>query len=228
MITALQFLQEVLPSFNGDASKVTIAGQSSGASMVRALLAAPTASSLFNNAILQSDPMDYGFLTTSTFSILNNFFISQLSCDASDTSCLSGMSTDDVLDASLEVFGAAMSLDASAGAFEPMRPVKDGSLIITTLDATETFPGQTKTVLVSTVRDEAGPAIYGSYTDFVSESNLSSLVNATLGSPRTATILNSSFYAVPASYAANVSTFDARVQLEDLGTDQIWRCPAWT
>jgi carboxylesterase type B len=57
VINALQFLKRVLPSFNGDPSKVTIAGQSSGATMVRALLATPSADNLFQSAILQSDPM---------------------------------------------------------------------------------------------------------------------------------------------------------------------------
>lgn len=57
MTLALQFLQKVLPSFNGDEKKITIAGQSSGATMVRALLATPTASSLFKTASLHSDPM---------------------------------------------------------------------------------------------------------------------------------------------------------------------------
>lgn len=57
MITALQFLQKVLPSFNGDTTKITIAGQSSGATMVRALLAAPSASGLFKGAGIHSDPM---------------------------------------------------------------------------------------------------------------------------------------------------------------------------
>ena len=57
LIVALQFLQKVLPSFNGDTSKITIAGQSSGASLVRALLATPSASSLFKSANLHSDPM---------------------------------------------------------------------------------------------------------------------------------------------------------------------------
>lgn len=56
-INALKFLKNVVPSFGGSPSKITIAGQSAGATMVRALLAAPSASSLFNNAILHSDPM---------------------------------------------------------------------------------------------------------------------------------------------------------------------------
>ena len=57
VINALQFLKRVLPSFNGDPAKVTIAGQSSGATMVRALLATPSADGLFQSAIMQSDPM---------------------------------------------------------------------------------------------------------------------------------------------------------------------------
>lgn len=57
VVIALHFLKKVIPSFGGDASKVTIAGQSSGANMIRALLAAPSAASLFKQAILQSDPM---------------------------------------------------------------------------------------------------------------------------------------------------------------------------
>lgn len=56
-VTALQFLQMVAPSFGGDASQITVDGQSSGANMIRALLAAPSVSDLFQYAILQSDPM---------------------------------------------------------------------------------------------------------------------------------------------------------------------------
>ena len=57
VVNALQFLKKVLPAFGGDPSKITLAGQSSGASMIRTLLAAPSASLLFRSAILQSDPM---------------------------------------------------------------------------------------------------------------------------------------------------------------------------
>lgn len=57
VINALKFLQKILPSFGGDRSKITLAGQSSGANLIRALLAVPSASSLFQSAILQSDPM---------------------------------------------------------------------------------------------------------------------------------------------------------------------------
>jgi len=57
IVTALNFLQRVVPSFGGCSSKITLAGQSSGATMIRALLAAPSASPLFQSGILQSDAM---------------------------------------------------------------------------------------------------------------------------------------------------------------------------
>lgn len=56
-MNSLKFLQKVAASFGGNANKITVVGQSSGAHMIRALLAAPSASSLFQSAILQSDPM---------------------------------------------------------------------------------------------------------------------------------------------------------------------------
>lgn len=57
IIACLKFLHTVLPSFGGDVSKITIAGQSSGANLIRALLATPSAAPLFQSAILHSDPM---------------------------------------------------------------------------------------------------------------------------------------------------------------------------
>lgn len=57
VITALNFLRRILPGLNGNPDKIIVAGQSSGASMVRALLATPSAAGLFQSAILQSDPM---------------------------------------------------------------------------------------------------------------------------------------------------------------------------
>ena len=56
-VTALNFLRMVLPSFGGSPNKITLAGQSSGASAIRALLGTPSAASLFRSAILQSDTM---------------------------------------------------------------------------------------------------------------------------------------------------------------------------
>jgi carboxylesterase type B len=53
----LTFTKKVIGGFGGDPNRITVAGQSSGAHMIRGLLASPKAAGLFQNAILQSDPM---------------------------------------------------------------------------------------------------------------------------------------------------------------------------
>lgn len=128
----------------------------------------------------------------------------------------------------MSVYDNAANIDASLGSFEPMRCVTDGTLVTSPLDATASFPGQSKSIIVSTVVDEAGPVIYSQYTSTVAESNWSSIVESSLGPSRAATIVNSSFYSALPSYANNASAYDAREQLQLLGTDQVWRCPSWT
>ena len=56
VMNAISFIKMVASSFGGSPA-ITLAGQSSGANMIRALLAAPSASSLFKSGILHSDPM---------------------------------------------------------------------------------------------------------------------------------------------------------------------------
>ncbi|GAA5823010.1 hypothetical protein JCM10212_002627, partial [Sporobolomyces blumeae] len=59
LMMALQVIRDDIASFGGDASSITLAGQSSGAQMIKALLSVPSASSLFDRAIIQSAPLDY-------------------------------------------------------------------------------------------------------------------------------------------------------------------------
>jgi len=53
-IAALQWVRDNIKAFGGDATKVTIAGQSAGAMSVQALLVSPVAKGLFRGAIVQS------------------------------------------------------------------------------------------------------------------------------------------------------------------------------
>jgi para-nitrobenzyl esterase len=54
IVAALQWVQRNIHSFGGDPARVTIAGQSAGASAVLALLASPPAKGLFARAIVES------------------------------------------------------------------------------------------------------------------------------------------------------------------------------
>lgn len=225
VINALKFLKTTVPAFGGDPSKITLAGQSSGADMIRALLAAPSASSLFKSASLHSAPIDYGFLTPTVQTKLLTFFKNQTSCGTTDYACFNSMSVDDILNAGMTLFFGALSVDPSATQAEPMRPVHDGVLITTSLDSTNTMPSTTKPLMLSTLNNDAGQAIYGNNLQPLPESNFFPACVDALGTDRSDTVVQSPFY--PAIVLLD-GTIDSRMQLEKLGTDYIWKCAAWT
>ncbi|KAH9483951.1 cAMP-regulated D2 protein [Psilocybe cubensis] len=225
VITALQFIKKIAPSFGGSSSKITLAGQSSGATMIRALLATPAASSLFKSAIIQSDPMNFGFLSSQTQATLQNFFNEQTGCASTDSNCLNAMSLDDVLDSQDALLNNAFGLDPSTGRNVPIRPVLDGSVINTPLDSTKPFPTVSKPVLLTTVTQEAAFAIYSAFTTPLPEQALIPVCDDTFGEERTDVVVSSPHYAVPPGVNG---TFDARVQLQTIGTDYLWKCSGWT
>jgi hypothetical protein len=104
-----------------------------------------------------------------------------------------------------------------------MRPVRDGVLITSTLDSTSPFPPVSKPIILSNVRNEAGPTIYWNFNDPIDTSTYRTIVSSSLGDPRASNVLSSPYYQVPGG-----QTVDARVQLEKMGTDQVWRCATWT
>ncbi len=57
IVAALRWIQDNIHNFGGDASNVTIFGQSGGGRKVSTLLAMPSAKGLFHKAIIQSGPM---------------------------------------------------------------------------------------------------------------------------------------------------------------------------
>ncbi|KAF7778624.1 CAZyme family CE10 [Agaricus bisporus var. burnettii] len=219
LVNALQFLKKVLPDFGGDPNKVTIAGQSSGAGLVRSLLAAPSASSLFRSGIIQSDPMNFGFLTASTQQTMQSLYNGFIGCSNTDKACHNSLSLDQIIDNQMALFVSAYQTVPVVGQSEPIRPVLDGSFITTSLDSTTPFPSVSKPLLITTVADEAAFAIYSAYRAPLTESGLADACNATFGEDRTNVILSSTFYS---------SAPDARALLQEIGTDYLWKCSSWT
>jgi carboxylesterase type B len=56
MVTALEWVQKYILYFGGDASRVTVFGESAGAEATHILLGSPKAQGLFHRASMQSDP----------------------------------------------------------------------------------------------------------------------------------------------------------------------------
>jgi carboxylesterase type B len=154
---------------------------------------------------------------------MQTFFNSQVGCSATDTNCLNGLSVSSIINAQMNLFNDAVNLDPSTGIAEPIRPVKDGSFITSPLDATAPFPRETKPLLITNVNNESTFEIFGAFTDPLPMNAFAPIVNQTFGSPRTQTILSSSFYAVNSSASG-----DARFNLQVLGTDYLWKCSGWT
>ncbi|OAX40276.1 alpha/beta-hydrolase [Rhizopogon vinicolor AM-OR11-026] len=223
-VNALEFLKTVIPSFGGDASMITVAGQSSGANMIRALLAVPSAQSLFQSAILQSDPMDYGFLSSSDQVQLQEYFVRNLGCAATDSACLSTLTADTIVNgAGLWQWNSSVYIVPAATQSEPMRVVNDGTFINSTLDSTSTFPAVSKPILLSNVADEGGYAVYGAFPDPMPEAEYVTVVNGSLGDTRYETLMGWQSYAVEST-----ADDDYRPQFQDLVTDWVWRCAVWT
>lgn len=132
--------------------------------------------------------------------------------------CHNSLSLDTILNSEMTLFGTAFQTVPVAGQSEPMRPVRDGSLITTSLDSTTPFPPVSKPVLITTVAQEAGFAIYAN-NPTLTQDDLTNQCDATFGEDRSSIIFSSGFYP---------SASDARVQLQAIGTDYLWRCSSWT
>jgi hypothetical protein len=157
---------------------------------------------------------------------LQQYFNELVNCFPTNILCASLLSLNHILSAQDEFCNNAWGIDPSASFAEPIRPVHDGILITNTLDSTSPFPQVSKPIILSTVRNEAGPTIYSVFNAPVNTSTYSMIVQSSLGDPRASNLLSSPYYQVPAPETGQ--TIDARVQLEKMGTDQVWRCATWT
>ena len=155
---------------------------------------------------------------------MQDFFNKQFSCNPSDDGCASSLSVDDILKASDTLYSDAVTLDPAAGQGEPIRPVHDGKLITHTLTTSSPFPQVSKPILVTTVVDEAGPAIYEMFESPISEQDFLQTVQGSLGSSRADTVLASPYYKV----LAQGGVVDGRSSLEKMATDYLWKCSSWT
>jgi hypothetical protein len=182
---------------------------------------------LYACKLLVAEPLqDYGFQSPTVQSKLQQYFNDRVNCPSTNKTCINSLSLSAILSASNSLYYNAISIDQSATTAEPMRPVHDGVLITTTLDSTSPFPPVSKPVILSTVVNEAGPAIYGSFTNPITSSTYEEIVHQAFEEPRASNLLASPYYQVPV--LAGGQTADARVELEILGTDQVWRCPTST
>ena len=171
-------------------------------------------------------PQDIGFQSPAGQSKFQQYFNEQINCTAADTSCLDSLPLSTVLSASDALFNKATSIDPSATGEEPMRPVHDGVLITSTLDSSSPFPQVSKPIILSTVENDSGSTIYGSFPSPINASTYEAFLQLSIGGARASNILTYPGYQVP--NVTDGQPTDARVQLEQVATDEVFRCPTWT
>ncbi|KAK0519510.1 hypothetical protein OC834_007355 [Tilletia horrida] len=240
VVAALSFVKSNIANLGGNPGAITVAGQSSGAHLVRTLLTIPSASSLFARAAIFSDPEDYGLANATQAAALTNYALEGLGCAPADLECARAQSASDILGASLDAFSnlPASGADPSLPAGEPFRPVF-GSYIPRSLErglAARTV-SLSKPVLFSTVKNEAGSQV-GTLFEPTSAGDSTLTLRANGYPLDLATAAGLAFNAGrgqkavgAAAYAFNTSSSGAdslRSQLELISTDGLWRCATQT
>jgi len=224
IVAALTVVNNIATSIGLSSSKVTVAGQSSGATLVRALLASPSAQNLFAQTILHSDTADYAFYKPATIINLQSaFFQPMLNCSTSATSCLNSVPLSTILSAQDDLRGAAAGIDGATAGPVPFRPVHDGSLITTTL--TSTFPsGSLKPLLITTVANEGAAAIFqpGAVPAGLPAELFAPVLSSLIADDRAQRIVDSPFYTPLTSGDDGL-----RVALAEVIGDLAFRCADW-
>ncbi|KAH6711017.1 Alpha/Beta hydrolase protein [Leptodontidium sp. MPI-SDFR-AT-0119] len=144
VVTALEWFARNIKDFGGDPDRVTIFGESAGASVVRALLASPKAKGLFSKAIMQSGPSGWSFAGLFNYYMpVQNYFYGITANLLNMTGCL----------ATADQVGRMRALDANLLVqFElPAQfPVQDDTYLVSGGLALNNSGGYTKDVAVMT------------------------------------------------------------------------------
>ncbi|KAG0368095.1 Alpha/Beta hydrolase protein [Gamsiella multidivaricata] len=134
MLVALKWVQDHIGDFGGDASKVTIFGESAGGHAIRTLLSMPAATkNLFSAAISQSDPIDLPFNDIKTAStVIGGGAMTLLNC--ADLACMRSKNISDILNAQTTIVGQAINMAPEESFLELIKPSIDGLLIFNNFD----------------------------------------------------------------------------------------------
>jgi para-nitrobenzyl esterase len=123
IVAALRWVRENIEAFGGDASNVTIFGQSGGGSKVAVLMTMPSAKGLFHNAIMQSSSSHLRLATPETAARAHHALLAQLEMPNADAAALQGVPAQRLLDAYKAAVGACHGNDS-------FRPIVDGRSIL--------------------------------------------------------------------------------------------------
>ncbi|EMR10180.1 hypothetical protein PNEG_01454 [Pneumocystis murina B123] len=233
-IVALQWVREFISFFGGDPLRVTIAGQSAGASSVRTLLSAKTKTEgLFHAAIMVSDPISMGFASKKdSVTHISKELARYVGCIQNDTSiadpelmkCMRGVSAEEILMYQALIVNTAFLYAETITLGETYKPCIDGDLLTEDFyDSIETGNFVKVPLMLGFVKDEAT-----FFTDtFPKYLETEYLVNLTLSSyfneEQIDKILAYEYYSKGLNFSDIKSSKDF---ISNVFTDAVWVCPS--
>ncbi|KAF8935299.1 Carboxylesterase family-domain-containing protein [Dissophora ornata] len=221
-ILALQWVQKNIASFGGDPARVTIFGESAGATSIRAMLSAPTAWGLYQSVIGESDPINIPFKTAAKATTITQYFMTALGCASNDLACAQSKSVSAVLTAQTTANAMALADDKWTTSALIERPSIDGLLIaaeFSSLVKSEQYNTDAN-IMWGTVHDEAGLFVPQYFPKPVPTNNLTGALQVIFDANQAQQIKDSEYYQLNAS-----DTDAVRDLITLVGTDYYFLCP---
>lgn len=213
---ALRWVRHNIAAFGGDASRVTLAGQSSGGTSGCLALASPQAQGLFDRVIMQSASCGIASKPLATARAYGDALASRLGCAAGSgqMACLRGKSVDDLL-------AVSPTYEDSVTKFDIWSATEDGTTLPKApLKAMALGQVNRVPVMVGANRDEGRgfilPLFHLGYGRVMTQADYDSVAGYMLGS---AAPVYKSLYS-----AANYGSVD--VAASSLITDKVFSCVA--
>ncbi|KAG0015075.1 hypothetical protein BGZ81_011857 [Podila clonocystis] len=169
-IVAMQWVQKNIASFGGDPSRVTIFGESAGATSIRAFLSVPSTWSLYKSVIGESDPINIPFKDPGSATKITEYFLEAMGCPITDLDC----------------------------ARSKPRPTIDGDLIKEEFSAMvkKGTYNTNANIMWGTVKDEAGLFVPQYFPNPIPPANVSTALELVFSPERTAQALQSKYLAL--------------------------------